>query len=38
MGETLIASMLFWRVILTALIGYGNVVVLMIFQGIQGVN
>lgn len=36
LGETLIAGMPFWEVILTALIGYGIVVVLMIFQGIQG--
>ncbi|MHC5252095.1 cytosine permease [Listeria kieliensis] len=35
-GGTLIAGMSFWEAILTALIGNGIIVVLMIFQGIQG--
>lgn len=36
LGGTLIGGMPFWEAILTAVIGYGIVVVLMVFQGIQG--
>ncbi|AOF48345.1 cytosine permease [Tetragenococcus halophilus] len=35
LGGTLIAGMSFWRAILTALVGYGVIVIGMIFQGIQ---
>lgn len=35
LGGTLIAGMSFWTAILTALVGYGVIVIGMIFQGIQ---
>lgn len=35
LGGTLIAGMSFWKAILTALVGYGVIVIGMIFQGIQ---
>ncbi|EMG27003.1 cytosine/purines/uracil/thiamine/allantoin permease family protein [Listeria fleischmannii 1991] len=35
-GGTLIGGMPFWEAILTACVGYGIIVIFMIFQGIQG--
>lgn len=35
LGGTLIAGMSFWTAVLTALVGYGIIVIGMIFQGIQ---